>query len=590
MLGGMALVIALAAVVVPSGLFTHAAHAAATSSTVTYTGKAGTVTKTSSASSLHTLKTVVEAGTNTHIPKILTALRGPKGPSKSSYSAAASASTRIHGAPKVSASSMAQQGSLLENFNGLSDADQSAANVGGEGAELTPPDQGLCSGHEPLLTGHPTVIFEPINEAVAEYATNGTVLSGPIGLASLFDDPFAEGDVRCFYDMQTSTFFFTEIGFSAGGVNTTYDIAVYNSNGLADYQVDSSLGGTCFGDQPKVGFDTHGFYLATDEFCGPGENYEYGELLIAIDKAQLVALDPVLNYVSFGDPTPITIGGVPLLGQQPAFGAPSGTEYLVNSFPFYDENEDPNPTSDLLGFWTVTGDSNIVSHPSKVTLTGKIITSETYANPVPAASTGNGLSTCVPFIVVVNCTSGIEVTSEAFLNPDDDRLQQLQLVNDNQHGLQLYTSLSTALTIGTDPTDRDGAAWFVLNPKTASITGQGFIGVAGAYLMYPAIMHTSGGTTALAFTITSTGLNASAAYVVRKSTSNSFGPVTIVALGAGPHLSFADQLGQVRWGDYSAEVLSPNGADIWSATEYIPPIANQDPIDNWGTRIWEVAG
>lgn len=38
--------------------------------------------------------------------------------------------------------------------------------------------------------------------------------------------------------------------------------------------------------------------------------------------------------------------------------------------------------------------------------------------------------------------------------------------------------MDTALNISGEPSARDGAAWFVLNPKSASITSQGYIAVA----------------------------------------------------------------------------------------------------------------
>ena len=181
-------------------------------------------------------------------------------------------------------------------------------------------------------------------------------------------------------------------------------------------------------------------------------------------------------------------------------------------------------------------------------------------------------------------------SSEPFLNPDDSRMLQVQLANTPQ-GLRLYASLSTALTIGGDPSARDGAAWFVIDPKTHTETSQGYVAVAGAYLLYPAILHSNTNTTAMAFTITSTSLNPSTAYVFEKETSHSFGSVLITAAGTSAHVSFSDFFfGQARWGDYSAEALDPNGRDIWSASEYIPPLADQDPFDNWGTQVWDVAG
>jgi hypothetical protein len=93
------------------------------------------------------------------------------------------------------------------------------------------------------------------------------------------------------------------------------------------------------------------------------------------------------------------------------------------------------------------------------------------------------------------------------------------------------------------------------------------------------------------FTITGQTLNPSAACTVMSSTATSFGGITITAAGAGPHLSFSDALfARARWGDYSAADLGPDGTNLWLATEDIPPTAHQDPFDNRGTNIFEVAG
>jgi hypothetical protein len=363
--------------------------------------------------------------------------------------------------------------------------------------------------------------------------------------------------------------------------DTFDDVLVVNRSGLATtYQFDTTVGGTCFGDQPHTGFDSHAVYVATDEFCGPGQNTYSGALLIAISKSQLAAQVLSPNAVSF---PLLSLGGVPILTLEPAFGNASGTEYLLNSFP-YDQFGNNNSIANTLGFWAVKGDENITTGSGKVTLSGRIIGSETYAFPMPAASTGDGS-------IVLGSPPLDYVISEPFLNPDDSRMLQVQLVNDQAAGLQLYASLSSAVTIKGDPSARDGAAWFVLDPKRARITDQGYLGVAGAYLLYPSILHTEDGLTAMAFTITSPTMNPSAAFVVRKS-NHAFGPIQIAGLGSGPHVSFSDVLfGGARWGDYSALELDPNRADIWSATEYIgPPPGSADLVDNWGTRIWDLKG
>jgi hypothetical protein len=248
---------------------------------------------------------------------------------------------------------------------------------------------------------------------------------------------------------------------------------------------------------------------------------------------------------------------------------------LLNSFPFADADITPNPIAQQLGFWTVTHDVGVSNgHPGNVTLTGAIIRSEIYGFPVNAVSTGTGM--------VFNKI----LTSEAFLNPDDSRMQQVQFINGH-----LWAALSTAVSIENDPVARDGIAWFNINAATGNVSTQGYVASQGNYLLYPAILRTTEGTTAISFTITSTTINPSAAYVVRPSTSSQFGPIHIAASGFGAHVSFAEVLfNQARWGDYSAAVLDPNGRDIWLATEYIPSPANQDPFDNWGTRVFDTRG
>ena len=67
------------------------------------------------------------------------------------------------------------------------------------------------------------------------------------------------------------------------------------------------------------------------------------------------------------------------------------------------------------------------------------------------------------------------------------------------------------------------------------------------------------------------------------------GKITTVAAGTGPHLSFSDALfDEARWGDYSFAQPDPSGIGVWLATEYIPSAADQNPLDNWGTYVFEV--
>ncbi len=444
---------------------------------------------------------------------------------------------------------------VLHNFAGLTDAQQAAVYTG----EVTPPDQGLCVGPDPTRANAVSV-FGMVNVALLETDRSGTAVGAPMGLTTFFGDPNAFSDPRCFYDATTHTFFFTIISCLVcgppGTADSRVDVAVLNSTGFAVYQGDTSMGGTAFGDQPHVGYDNNNLYISTDEF---GSTTYLGALLFAVDKAALVAEGPV-SAAAFG---PLSLAGNPVITLQPAVSPGSNTGYLLNSFP-YDQFGNSNSISNSLGFWTLKGG----------TLTGKVITSETYAFPVPAASTGNGS------VAIVN---GTPVQSEQFLNPDDSRMQQVQL-----QGGHLWASLPSAVLISGDTSARDGVAWFELTPGKGKILNQGYIAKAGSYLLYPAIWAT-GNQVSVSYTATSPTLNPSAAYSTFSPWTSGSPAVKIASMGTGPHLSFAGPLfARPRWGDYSAAAADPSGHGVWLATELIPTPPS-GTYDNWGTQIWEIS-
>ena len=509
----------------------------------------------------------------------LVPFRSPGGidPAKRSSGAqapSARAGAVVSGAATVTASGPA---AVLHKFNGVSSLDSSSLN----GFSDTPPDQGLCVGRDATLPGSPKAVWELVNSAARETSVNGTPLFPDITLNTLFQDQFATGDIRCLYDSATHTFFFTEVGFPAGGpnsslTNTTVDVTVLNANGAAFYQFDTSLdsnfqSGSCLGDQPKVGFNNNALVVSTDQFCGATLSDYQGALVLAISKPQLVAEAATVNDAAFG---PVALGNVPITGADPAIATGSGTGYLVNSFP-YDEFGNNNAVADTLGLWKLRHTSFVTTGTGATpTLSGRIIPSIPYAFPVNAASTGDG-----------SVTNGI--TSEAFLNPDDSRLNgPLAVTRTSSGSTQLWGALDTAISIGGDPSARDGAAWFRINPATNRVTGAGYSAARGKYLLYPAIQPRHDGAAALVFTITSSSVNPSAAF-----TTVSSATIKTVAAGAGPHLSFSPVLfNESRWGDYSFAVPDPSGKGVWMATEYIPPPASQDPADNWGTFVFELSG
>ena len=542
------------------------AAAAASAVTGSYHGKAGSATRLTQAATISSLPKVASAFRNEG-PRVFSPVR-PHGPSSAGAAGAAAAG----------GSTMGGLNGVLGAFNGLSDLQSDNLN----GFPVTPPDQGLCVGSDPTLAGSPKAVFEPINLAVRETSTRGTLLRPDVSLATLFADPFAEGDVRCLYDQQTRTFYFTEIGFpvatgpAADDNNTTADVLVVNAHGAAAYQFDTSLGGPaagdCFGDQPKAGFDNNALVISTDEYCGPTESNYEGAIALVISKPQLVAEDATVNDSVVG---PVSLAGNPVVGMDPAIGTGTGRAYFVNSVPFL-ANGDNNPVGNTLGLWTLTNSAAVTTGHGTVTLTGTVLPSEPYAFPVPATSTGDGSVTDV---------NGTPVTSEATLNPDDSRLSgPVSVTRGPLGGIQLWTALDAAVTPRGDSTARDSAAWFQINVGSQSIARQGYVTARGAHLLYPAVGAPQFGSPVVVFTITSKTINPSAAYTVLGSNR-----IRTVATGTDPHKSFSDvQFDEARWGDYSFAQVDPSGLGIWLATEYIPPAADQDPLDNWGTYVFKV--
>jgi hypothetical protein len=504
---------------------------------------------------------------NAQTPRALTRAKSPGGPDPAAHATGA-------GAPKVSAGGASKgRGSVTNAFDGLNDLTNDQL----FGA-LTPPDQGLCVGPDHTLKGAPDAVWEVVNEIGQETTKAGAVLTGPLNLPTLFQDPNVFSDPRCLFDPSTQSFYFTQISFPATGpnateTNTVNDVLVINSHGAATYQFDSSLSGQCLGDQPKVGFDNNALVISTDEYCGAAQT-EIGAIIQVISKSQLVNEAATVNFSVSGA---LSLAGDPIVGLDPAINTGAPTAYLVNSVPFL-ANGDNNPVGDTLGLWTLGNTASVTSGTGTPTLTSKVLPSEPYAFPVPAPSTGDGS---------VTMFNGFPITSETALNPDDSRLSGPVNVTPGPGGsVNLWTALDAAVVPSTGTAVRDGAAWFEISARSGSVTKQGFVAASGsASLLYPAIQATQGGKAVMVFTITSPTVNPSAAFTLIGKPA-----ITIVGAGAGPHTSFADAppFNSPRWGDYSWAATDPQTGDIFMATEYIPPAAEADGFDNWGTFVFGI--
>jgi hypothetical protein len=442
-------------------------------------------------------------------------------------------------------------------FTGLNQRTSTALNGG---LSVTPPDQGLCVGTDPTTRKHQVVVFNAVNLAIEETTTTGRLLYRA-SLATWFQDPGAFGDVRCLYDATTRAFYFTDIRTPGGFTNptlhdTSVDVAVLNTLGLAEYSFPTSETGTCLGDQPKTGFDADALVVSTDEYCGPNLTIYGGALIDVVSLFDLDTHRPAFME-TFRIPT---MAGLTALGLDPAIGSPGTTAYLVNSFPYATPAFTVAYTTiNLLGVWSLSGTRAITSG-RPVVLTGFIIGSETYAAPVPARS-----------------------TATTTLNPDDSRTSGPVTVQNTRQGPVLWTAVTTSvLRPGGTPfnptTLTDGVAWFAINADAGDVAQQGYVAAPRTVnLIYPAVAAQTGAlAVGIVFTATSPTLNPSAAYTVLGTKS-----VTVAAKGSG---ALVTPVG--RWGDYSfAETY---GGAIWMATEYIPPRPDWLPYSNWGTYVFQV--
>ncbi len=465
-------------------------------------------------------------------------------------------------------------GKLLQSFDGVSDLD----NANTQGIILTPPDQGLCVGNAPFL-GAQKVVFEPVNVTFKVFDTHGNDLIGAVPDFLIYNESPAEflSDPRCQYDSATKNFFFTILAIDPSFTTSHFDVAVIHPSGtISNYQFDTTdptgRGCPCFGDQPLLGIDKYNLYVSNNEFPIAASQIYNGAEVYAISKSQLAAGAPLVNFAEISN---ISDQGILIETLQPAitYDAKAPAEYLLHSFTV-DVNGANNSFDHRLGVFAITNQAAVTAGGFPTLSNPTVINSEPYAQPNLA----------------------LQPDSSLVLNPDDDRMQQVEYINGNLMG-----ALSSAVSVQGDTITRDGAAWFDIEPSlkgsltvNAKIKHQGYIAASGSYILYPAIMQSKDGNVVMAFSITSSTMNPSAAYAVvpdETHTSNA-GAINVAATGNGTYFDSFSCSGVLppgcRWGDYSWATLDPNSNNIWMGSEYIPPVARQFPNANWGTRVYEV--
>jgi hypothetical protein len=495
-------------------------------------------------------------------------------------------------------------------FNGLSHFDQRNAGTGiyaNTQFSLEPPDQGLCVGHG--------FVLESVNLALAVYTENGTQLTAPTALNQFYKRSPAINrvtgvtgdflsDPKCYWDPVGQRFIQTILEVDAPGVFNGTDpvngthvlIAVsQTSNPTGNwnlYSVDTTDNGAngtpahagcpCLPDQPLLGANRDGVFIATNEFQNNTNFFFNGGQLYALGRAALEsgASSVLFDHLDVGT-VPTGDANLPRWGSIQPSESPnprSGTELLMTGGP-EDQFQNNAPLDNRIAAWSLTGTRSLTgSHPS-LQLSHQVLTSETYGLPINTGATQK------PGPTPLGTSLGEPLEK---INANDSRMNQVVELD----GV-LVGGVNTTVTSATGP-PRVGIAYFTVGAvgtpagTFAHILHQGYVAVNGENVLFPSIAVNRFGVGAMAFTLSGPDFFPSAAYV-RFALGRTVGSIHISGPGALPEDGFSGYAaegsptpGVARWGDYSAAVFA-DGA-IWMGNEFIPN-APRTLLANWGTFL-----
>lgn len=538
---------------------------------------------------------------------------------------------------------------FVNGFEGLNHYQQRYTR-GGNQFSLEPPDQGLCVGNGYVVEAVNDVfnVFNSSGDSVLPDNTSGNIVSGAardvnhaIDLNSFFGYAPAINrttgvygqfvtDPSCLYDSQTNRFFLVALtlevvpsgqyaGYFTGdnhldiAVSQTADPtgawSIYSLDVTGDGNV-AAGDGPYLGDYPHIGADANGFYVTTNSYPWNYNTFA-GAQMYAMSKWALAAGAPTVGVLhidtwgmvaapsSAGDTQP---GFTVWPAQSPNPGT-GNTEYFLSSNAA-DEATHPTSgsgdyTSNQIIVWTLKGTNALAGKSPHLTLSTSIVQTEQYALPPQATQPGSGGApgTDSPLGYCTNDTTTLTIAGTgcwrllfnseppsavvSTIDANDTRMQQVTYANGN-----LWGALDTAVNPDGGG-QQAGIAWFAINPGSAKVVNQGYLGAAGYDFTYPAIGVTKSGRGIIAFTAMGDSLNPSAAYASLDANAGA-GDWNIVPGGAGAapddgfsnYSAFSNPSGSTprpRWGDYGAAAV--DGNSIWIASEYI---ASACAYTDWG--------
>lgn len=481
-------------------------------------------------------------------------------------------------------------------FNGLTHRDQRLAGTGAYANtqfSTEPPDEALAVGNG--------FVVQAVNAALAIYDANtGALKQGPTALNQFFhlkpEINRANGtygdftsDPRAYYDSQLQRWFLTVVAMSTRSDSGAFTaptrllIAVSTTSDPTQdwklYSIDTTSDGVegcpCYGDQPLVGADAHGFFISTNAFS-LREGFA-GVQLYAISKNLLAggAMPAVVHWNG-----PKLPGGF-AFSVQPAKQSSFSSDDSGNGVEYFSSVADIRNMLDRhIAVWAITNTASLADAVPNLRLQNAIVDTEPFGVPPDAPQRAG------------NTELGSLVAEKVqFIATNDHRMQQTLF-----SGGKLWSALTTIVAVGNNPMPHAGIAYFAVTPSISSegslkadLTRQGYIAAHDADLFHPALAITQNGNAAIAFTLSGADYYPSAA--MANLTASGVGEIQIVAPGAAPHDGFSGYKyfgaeSAARTGDYSAATIDDHGA-LWIAAEYIPP-APRTLLANWGTFIAQI--
>lgn len=530
---------------------------------------------------------------------------------------------------------------FVTGFEGLNHYQQRYSR-GGNQFSIEPPDQGLCvgNGYELEAVNDVLNVYNAAGQSALPDNTATNIVAGfprnvnhAVDLNSFYGYPAAINrstgafgpeltDPSCLYDAQTQRFFLVVLTLNRVGTTSALshvnhlDIAVSQTSnptgGWNVYKVDVTNDGTnaggvnpgpYLGDYPHIGADANGFYVTTNAYPWCCNGFA-GAQIYAFSKAQLAAgaATVSMQHINTFGMVNVPTGETPSTNQpgftvwpaqSPAgqFDADNGgTEFFMSSNAA-DEATHPvagtggSYVSSQIVVWTLANTSSLNTASPALSLSNKVISSETYAIPPKQKQPGSGSAptTAAPQGYCINNTTTVTIAgvgcwrllvgapgTEVISTPDsnDTRMQQVTYANG-----KLWGALDTALN-PENGGQRAGIAYFIANPNSGKMVLQGYLGAAGHDFTYPAIGVTESGRGVMAFTDTGDSTYPSAAYASIDAIVG-VGAWGVVPGGQGMaaddgFTSYKAQVGnppRTRWGDYGAAAV--DGNSIWIASEYI---------------------